>query len=104
MAKKQTKVRAKMVGEEARVTCLIKHPMETGNRRGADGKKVPIHYVKFVRFELNGEHVATANLGPGVSADPLVTVSIAGAKSGDNVAVAWEDNKGASDRVETVIK
>ncbi len=104
MARKQTKLRAKMVGDEMRATCLIKHPMETGNRLGADGNKVPIHYVKFVRFEVNGEHVATANLGPGVSVDPLVSVSVAGAKSGDKVTVAWEDNKGATGGAEAVVK
>ena len=104
MARKRTRVRAKLEGDKVRATCLIKHPMETGNRTGADGNKVPIHYVKVVRFSLNGQLVATANLGPGVSNDPLVTVKISGAKAGDKITAEWENNKGEKDSAEATVK
>lgn len=104
MARKRTRVKTQKNDNGIRVTCLIKHPMETGNRLGADGAKIPIHYIKYVKFSVNGEHAGTLNLGPGVSADPYLSLDIAGAVSGDKVALEWEDNKGESETVETTVK
>ena len=104
MAKRRTQLKAKKSAGGAKVTCLIKHPMETGNRLAEDGSKVPIHYIKVVRFAVNGEQVAASYLGPGVSADPLLTLEVAGIASGDKVSVQWEDNKGESGTAETVAK
>ena len=104
MARRRTRLKAKPAPGGAKVTCLIKHPMETGNRLGEDGNKVPIHYVKFVSFAVNGEQAAVAYLGPGVSQDPLLTVDIAGVVSGDKISVQWQDNKGESGTAETVAK
>jgi sulfur-oxidizing protein SoxZ len=104
MAKRRTRVKTEKTENGIRVTCLIKHPMETGNRLGADGAKIPIHYIKFVDFGVNGDHVGTINLGPGVSADPYLSMDIAAAVSGDKVSLHWEDNKGESDTVDTVVK
>ena len=104
MAKRRTRLKAKKAPDGVKVTCLIKHPMETGNRLGEDGNKVPIHYIKVVRFAVNDEQVAAMYLGPGVSADPLLTLDIADVASGDKVSVQWEDNKGETGTAETVAK
>ena len=49
------------------VMVLVKHPMETGNRKDKKtGKKVPAHYVKTMVFTHNGAAVAQASLGGGV--------------------------------------
>ncbi len=104
MAKKRTRLKAKPSDNGVEATCLIKHPMETGNRRDESGNKIPIEYIKFVEFSVNGEVVGTMNLGPGVSADPLLSLNIADVVSGDTVSVRWEDNKGESDTVETTVK
>ena len=43
------------------VMVLVKHPMETGNRKDKKtGKKVPAHYVKTMVFTHNGAAVAQA--------------------------------------------
>ena len=104
MAKRRTRLKAEITDNGIRVTCLIKHPMETGNRLDSDGNKIPIHYNKYVKFSVNGEHVGTLNLGPGVSADPYLSFDIADVKAGDTLALQWEDNKGESDTVERVVK
>jgi sulfur-oxidizing protein SoxZ len=104
MAKKRTRVKTEKTENGIRVTCLIKHPMETGNRLDSNGAKIPIHYIKFVSFSVNGEHVGMLNLGPGVSADPYLSMDIAGAVSGDKVSLHWEDNRGETDEVETTVK
>lgn len=104
MAKRRTRLKTEKVENGIRVTCLIKHPMETGNRLGSDGARIPIHYIKFVNFSVNGELAGTLNLGPGVSADPYLSLDITGAASGDKVSLHWEDNKGESDTVEATVK
>lgn len=104
MAKKRTRLKAEIMGNGIRVTCLIKHPMETGNRRDSDGTKIPIHYIKYVTFSINGEHVGTLNLGPGVSADPYLSFDIADVKTGDTLVMQWEDNQGESETVERVVE
>lgn len=104
MARKRTRIKTEKTDGGITVTCLIKHPMETGNRLGADGAKVPIHYIRYVRYAVNGEHVGTLNLGPGVSADPYLSLDIAGAVSGDKVSLEWADNKGETETVETTVK
>lgn len=104
MARKRTRMKTEGIDNGVRVTCLIKHPMETGNRLDADGNKIPIHYIKYVKFSVNGEHVGTLNLGPGVSADPYLSMDIAGVSSGDTVSLQWEDNKGESETVERAVK
>jgi sulfur-oxidizing protein SoxZ len=39
-----------------------------------------------------------------VSKNPFLEFRLRGAKAGDTVGIAWEDNRGESDRLETVIK
>ena len=104
MARKRTRLKTEKTEQGVRITCLIKHPMETGNRLGADGAKIPIHYIKFVKFAVNGEHVGTLNLGPGVSADPYLALDVADVASGDMVSLTWEDNLGETDSVERAVK
>lgn len=104
MARKRTRLKAEIMGSGIRATCLIKHPMETGNRLDADGNKIPIHYIKYVKFSVNGAHAGTLNLGPGVSADPYLSLDIADVKAGDTLVLQWEDNQGESEIVERVVK
>ena len=86
------------------VLVLAKHPMETGLRKDSKtGEKVPEHYITTMKFSLNGEEFAQAHLGPGVSANPLVTTNLTSAKSGDTVSVSWVDNKGESDSAEATV-
>ena len=87
------------------VMVLVKHPMETGNRKDKKtGKKVPAHFVQTIVFSHNGEVVAQAHLGPAVSKNPLTQILLPGSKSGDTVAVHWTDNKGQSGGTETAVK
>ena len=104
MARKRTRLKTEKIDNGIRATCLIKHPMETGNRMGSDGNKIPIHYIKFVKFSVNGEHVGTLNLGPGISADPYLSMDIAGVASGDKVSIVWEDSKGDTETAERAVK
>ena len=66
------------------VMVLAKHPMETGLRKDKKtGNKIPEHFIENMEFAVNGEVVAQANLGTGVSKNPLIGVGIPNAKPGD---------------------
>lgn len=86
------------------VLVLAKHPMETGLRKDSKtGELIPAHFIQTMVFSVNGTEVAQANLNQGISANPLVGISISNAKPGDTVSVKWTDNKGESDGTEATI-
>ena len=100
-----TKMKLRNIGDGHDVLCLVKHPMETGLRKDKKtGETIPAHYIETMAFTLNGNTVAEAVLGQGVSKDPLTGIHITGAKAGDTVAVTWSDNKGESGGTETTVK
>lgn len=98
------KVRAKLSGDVTTVKALIKHPMETGQRKDKKtGKKIPAHFIQEVKCEHNGNAVMTALWGPAVSKNPYLSFKFKGAKAGDALKVNWVDNKGQSDSTETTV-
>ncbi|HYA39505.1 MAG TPA: thiosulfate oxidation carrier complex protein SoxZ [Candidatus Methylomirabilis sp.] len=97
MADKQTRIRTKTEGDVTDVLVLVSHPMETGLRTDPKTKeKIPPHFIQKMVFSLNGKEVAVADLGVGVSKDPLLGIKLKGAKAGDKLKVTWSDNKGES--------
>ncbi len=99
------KIRAKEKNGSVTVKSLLKHPMETGNRKDKKtGNKIPAHYITEVTCEVGGSKVMTAYLGPGVSKDPYMSFDVKGAKKGDTVKLTWTDNKGESASAEATIK
>ena len=99
------KIRAKEKNGIVTVKSLLKHPMETGNRKDKKtGNKIPAHYITEVICEVNGKTVMTAYLGPGVSKDPYMSFDVKGAKKGETVKLSWVDNKGESASGEVTIK
>lgn len=100
-----TKMKIKKGADGHDILCLVKHPMETGLRKDKKtGEAIPAHFIEIMTFQLNGNTVAEAILGQGVSKNPLIGVSVRDAKSGDKVTVAWSDNKGESGGVEATVK
>ncbi len=99
------KIRAKEKNGTVTVKSLLKHPMETGNRKDKKtGNEIPAHYITEVKCEVNGKTVMTAYLGPGVSKDPYMSFDVKGAKKGETVKLSWVDNKGESASGEVTIK
>ena len=103
MAVGTTKIRARPKDGATEVMVLVNHPMETGLRVNPQTKeKVPAHFIQKMTFELNNKVVAAADLGTGISENPLITVLV-NAKPGDKVKAAWTDNKGGSGGAETIV-
>lgn len=99
------KVRTRSGDGGVEVLVLISHPMETGQRVDKQTKqKIPPHFIQKVVLEHNGKVVATANLGPGVSADPLLGFQLADGKNGDKIKISWTDNKGESGSTEAIVR
>ena len=98
-----TRLSARMRGEFADIRALIMHPMETGNRRDARGQLVPLHFIQRVQITHAGRVVLDAQWSQAVARDPFVGVRVRGAKPGDRVAIAWVDNRGTRDSVETIL-
>ncbi|MGB8434129.1 MAG: thiosulfate oxidation carrier complex protein SoxZ [Burkholderiales bacterium] len=95
------KIRAKMDGDVAEVRVLMGHAMETGQRKGSDGKIIPAHFIKDIRAELNGKVVFEAAISQAISRNPLFAFKVKGAKAGDKISITWEDNTGDK-RTDTV--
>lgn len=98
------KIRAKAGGAETKVSALIEHTMETGQRKDKKtGKKIPAHFIQEVVCELNGTVVMTALWGPAVSKRPFLQFKLEGAKKDDTIKLSWVDNKGEKDSAEAKI-
>lgn len=105
MADKTIKLRAKVKGDVVEVKALIKHPMESGNRKdNKTGEAIPAHYITEVMCEHGGKTRLSASLSGGVSKNPYVSFKFKGGASGDPITMSWKDNKGDSDSVESKIK
>jgi sulfur-oxidizing protein SoxZ len=91
------RVRAISNGDITEVQALIQHPMDSGFVKDAQGALIPPHFIQQLTFDYDGKNVFVADWGPAVSKDPYVKFSFKGGKKGDDLKIAWVDNKGASD-------
>ena len=104
MARKM-KIRTRTQQGMIEVLVLVTHPMETGLRKDKKTKKViPAHFIENMTLTHNGKVAAVANLGIGVSEDPLIGFRLSDAKNGDQVKVTWNDNKGEKGEIETKVE
>ena len=98
------KIRATLQGDVADVRVLMAHPMETGQRKDAAGKLVPLHFIQTITAQLNGKTVFTADLSQAVSRNPVFAFKVKGAKAGDKLSITWQDNTGDKRTDEIVIR
>jgi sulfur-oxidizing protein SoxZ len=88
------RIRAQVAGDKTTVRVLMRHEMETGQRKDSAGKTIPAWFIQEVTAALNGKTVLSAQWGPSVAKDPFLQFNLKGAKAGDRITVAWLDNKG----------
>ena len=98
------KIRATLQGDVVDVRVLMAHPMETGQRKDAAGKIVPLHFIQTITAQLNGKQVFSADISQAVSRNPVFAFKVKGAKAGDKLSVTWQDNKGEKRTDEVVIR
>ena len=98
------KIRAKESNGSVTVKALVKHPMETGQRKdNKTGEKIPAHFIQEVVGRANGDEVIVVHWGPAVSKNPYLTFAYSGSK-GDEVELSWTDNKGNTDSKKAIVK
>jgi sulfur-oxidizing protein SoxZ len=87
-------------GEVVEVRALIAHPMETGHRVGADGRRIPRDIIRRFTCRYDGEIVFAAELFPAIAANPYFAFDIVATASG-TLAFTWEGDHGFA-QTETV--
>ncbi len=75
------------------VKILMKHDMESGQRKDASGKLIPAWFISSLNVKAQGKDVFNAEFGPAVSKDPFLNFKYKGAK-GDKLVVNWIDTNG----------
>jgi len=97
------KIRAAVKDGATEVKILMQHNMETGLRKGDDGKVIPAWYITDVKIQHQERVVLTAQLGVSISKNPYLVFEFKGGAAGDKVAVSWVDNTGDTRSDEVVI-
>lgn len=86
--------RSARAGEVVQVRTLISHPMETGNRRDADGNVIPRQIINRFTCEFDGKLVIDCDLGISVAANPFMEFDVKVEQTGDFV-FTWHDDDGS---------
>jgi sulfur-oxidizing protein SoxZ len=103
MAAGPMKMRATAQGGVTEIRVLMSHPMETGQRKGPDGKLVPAHFIQNVTVKMNGKTVVEGQISQAVSRNPVFTFRVKGGAKGDKVEVSWLDNDGESNKTDATV-
>ena len=92
-------------GEAVEVRILIQHPMETGFRRDASGRRVARNALHSFACRYNGVEVFRATLSTGIAANPVLRFFFRAEKSGE-LEFWWlddEDVEGGAKALLTVV-
>ena len=80
-------------GEQIQIKTLISHKMETGRRKGKDGKLIPRMIINNFSCKFGGKEVFSADMYPAIAANPYFAFFVTVDKSG-TFEFAWTDDKG----------
>lgn len=102
LARIQVPAQAKR-GEVIRIGVLIQHPMETGYRTDEGGRRIAKNVIRTLRCTYNGVEVFSAELSPGIAANPFVQFATRAEESGE-LEFSWVDDAGARGAAREPIK
>ena len=97
------RIRASSQGDVVEVKILVRHDMESGQRKDSSGNIIPAHFIQTFVVKCNDKVVLDGLLGTAVSNDPFLSFKFKGGKKGDKVTASWTDNKGDSRTDEAVV-
>jgi sulfur-oxidizing protein SoxZ len=81
-------------GDIVEVKALVQHLMESGQRKGSDGKPIPRKILNKFVCTVNGKEVFSADFEPAISANPYIQFHFRAAESGP-VVLTWTDDDGS---------
>ena len=87
-------------GEIFEIKTLVRHPMETGYRRGVSGEEIPRDIISRFTCTYNGAEIFRADLFPAIAANPFIAFFTVATESGELV-LTWTDEAGKA-QTETV--
>jgi sulfur-oxidizing protein SoxZ len=80
-------------GEIIAIRIAIQHPMETGYRPDNFGRRIPKNVINTLTCRYNGVEVFRAEMGSGISANPLLQFHVR-AEAGGEFVFDWVDDSG----------
>ncbi len=80
-------------GEVIELKALIRHPMESGFRRGSRGEVIPRDIITDFVCLYDGEEIFRADFFPAVAANPFLTFYTVAMNSG-TLEFRWTDQNG----------
>ena len=69
------RIRATETGGVVEVKVLMKHDMESGQRKDSAGKVIPAWHINTISAKVKDKEVFAANFGPAVSKDPFLNLN-----------------------------
>ena len=103
MAAGPMKMRATLTAGFTDVRVLMTHPMETGQRKDAEGKVVPMHFIQNLTVKVNGRTVIDGQVSQAVARNPVFSFRLRGGAKGDKIEVSWLDTHGETNKTETAV-
>lgn len=81
-------------GDVITIKTLISHAMESGQRKGKDGNLIPRKIINNFTADFNGTTVFSADIEPGVAANPFIEFNVKVMESG-TFSFKWLDDDGS---------
>jgi len=91
------KIRSTLSGGFTDVRVLMTHPMTTAQ------SNQPLHFITNVTVRVNGKPVIESEISQAISRNPVFSFRLKGGAKGDKVEVAWLDNKGETNKIESAV-
>ena len=85
------------------IKTLISHNMESGQRKGKDGKLVPREIINKFTCEFNGQPVFSCDIDPAISSNPYFEFNARVPESG-TFKFTWVDDNGSVYSTEQAIE
>lgn len=90
-------------GQAFEVHTLVAHPMETGHRADALGRRVPRDIIGRLECRLDGELVFAADLHPAIAANPYIAFALV-VHGESTLVVSWSGDRGFAHSVSVALK
>lgn len=81
-------------GDVVEIKTLVTHPMETGQRKDAQGQTIPRKIINAVTARYNGKEFFSGKLEPAIAVNPYLAFHLKVEESG-TLELAWTDDDGS---------
>lgn len=81
-------------GDVVEIKTLVTHPMESGQRKDAQGKTIPRKIINAMTARYNGKEFFSAKLEPAIAVNPYLAFSLRVEEAG-TLELAWTDDDGS---------